>query len=191
MSAHLPPDNDLPDHIPSYDPQQEQLEKDRAANFRALSKISVGNRFRMLAGLPLLPETTKEIDTSITHDYTHFMRNIELSDLVGEYILTGVREEQGYERSDHYTKCSFTLDGVTYQADEDPSDGYRSYCSTVVATDLPAIQNYEVPVICTHSSEGEDILTIKNNESGETILRIGTDYTDHYYPRYVCDYTAP
>lgn len=52
----MTPDNDLPSDIRAYDPQQEQWERERAANHLRIEKISVGNRFRLMFGQPLLPD---------------------------------------------------------------------------------------------------------------------------------------
>lgn len=39
---------------------QQKLREDRAANRRELEKIHPGNRLRLMAGLPLLPEEKDE-----------------------------------------------------------------------------------------------------------------------------------
>jgi len=58
------PDDDLPADIAAYDPEQERLAKERAENYLRLSKLSVGNRFRLMFGQTLLPETKEEHDST-------------------------------------------------------------------------------------------------------------------------------
>lgn len=62
MKTRTPPeilnDDDLPADIRAWSPEVEQWERERAENRRALAKMSRGNRFRLMAGLPPLPETT-------------------------------------------------------------------------------------------------------------------------------------
>lgn len=52
----MTPDNDLPTDIRAYDPELERIEKERAESRLRLSRISVGNRFRLMFGQSLLPE---------------------------------------------------------------------------------------------------------------------------------------
>ena len=57
---------------------------------------------------------------------------MQLNDLVGAHKLSGV--DRLYEKVESYSRYDpdsgevfrFELDGVTYGAHEDPSDGYRS-----------------------------------------------------------------
>ena len=57
---------------------------------------------------------------------------IELKDLVGEFVLTGVDTDSTQYKSewqDGYEDCntlSFIFNDITFTAIEDPDDGYRS-----------------------------------------------------------------
>ena len=66
MRAQMMADNDLPSDIRAFDPEQDRLAKERAENMLKLQKISVGNRFRLMFGQPLLPENQRTSVLSLT-----------------------------------------------------------------------------------------------------------------------------
>lgn len=124
-----------------------------------------------------------------------------LEDLMGSHILSGVEigsesyKEWQYEGRRNFIK--FTLDGVTYIAKEDPSDGYRSYLEDLEIVEgkckvpLPNIR-----VLCRMrtadeqwwSSQVDEILSFLDAENGKEILAIGTANTNDYYPYCVLEY---
>lgn len=118
---------------------------------------------------------------------------MELKDLVGERMLSAVdyvtiAEAQG---------IAFTLDGVTYIAEEDPDDGYRSVMSEIRIYTASVRNRFNpVRVVCTHvtvkkeqyCSSDCDILTITDAASGRVIMEVGTDNTDDYYPCFVSSF---
>lgn len=125
---------------------------------------------------------------------------MELTDLVGKHKLSGVdmlNESIESTWGGRFEDCQvvrFILDGVTYSAIEDPNDGYRSSMeeiridSGVVTNTFP-----EQEVLCVYVDkdchEGDtDILEVRNINTGETILRIGTENTDDYYPSFACEW---
>jgi hypothetical protein len=119
------------------------------------------------------------------------MKTIELSELAGEHTLTGVLLEESSETPDHYAKCRFTLDGITYRVDEDGDDGYRSYAQDCEQTEEPPILQFDVTVTVVHRTEenGDECNIIRMIDgSGNEIFRVGTDHTDDYYPLYVCEF---
>jgi len=116
--------------------------------------------------------------------------SINLEDLVGSHLLTGVNTD-GHE-SEHRMADSiaFTLDGQTYVATEDADDGYRSSMESIRKVDF-TIPNLPVavPILARMSeSNSEDILELLNAETGKVILRVGTDNIDDYYPCWVAEY---
>ena len=124
-------------------------------------------------------------------------KSIELETLIGERVLTGVdtdvvrvktyewREEEPCE------VLRFILDGVTYEAIEDPSDGYRSDMQGCYVTDTP-VKNMFAPVkvVGRFRTKGEysgtdAVLELIDAANGKVILEVGTSNVDDYYPSFV------
>lgn len=102
---------------------------------------------------------------------------MKLIDLCGIHKLSGVETGEDSIR--------FILDGVAYEAVEDPDDGYRSYMGELNITDKRIRFTFSpVEVLCSMNND-EEILEIRDTNNGETILRLGTDYSDSYYPQCV------
>lgn len=118
---------------------------------------------------------------------------MELSNLVGNHVLSGIERGVKTVNDFWHNECEyirFCLDGVTYEAVEDPDDGYRSYLKELeVVKDMPKIKLPDCPVICEMSDEDEtDILIILDAISKRRVLSIGTDYTEACYPFCVFNY---
>lgn len=125
-------------------------------------------------------------------------QNVELSALVGKHMLSGVDRlsadlpsQWSGEGTYHGETISFTLDGVTYTAREDDSDGYRSSMRDLLVTTAP-LQNTFAPEevvgkIRTQGSYGQtdDVLELISTATGKTVLEVGTDNADDYYPSFV------
>jgi hypothetical protein len=123
---------------------------------------------------------------------------MELKELVGAHILSGVevgceeRKLHIWTESCNYVK--FTLDGVTYKAVEDPSDGYRSYMEELEVSETPCkIKLPNIEVLCELSEVGEyegesDVLCVYDVLSGKKIMAVGTENYDDYYPCCVLEY---
>ena len=86
-----------------------------------------------------------------------------------------------------------TIDGVNYVAVTDPDDGYRSYgCFYPAPAEM--VQKNSFPeqdvLVDNHEKHGFDDNgydddfeeTVIYNTDGQMILRIGTDFSDAYYP---------
>lgn len=115
---------------------------------------------------------------------------MELKDLVGLHKLsavdTGFSEDiNGYGPAE---TISFTLDGITYTAMEDPQDGLRSCMSEIAVDKDRKMKNKFKPVKVVGryvESYSRDILELIDIQTGETVLEVGTsDYND-YYPCFV------
>lgn len=115
---------------------------------------------------------------------------MELKDLVGEHYLSGLdtgtmpAKEIYCEDEDYFL---FILDGVTYKAIEDPSDGYRSYLKELETSDEKV--NYTFPpqrVIGIMSEDDtysrNDVIKFFNPDNDKIVLEIGTNNWDDYYP---------
>ena len=117
---------------------------------------------------------------------------MKIEDIKGVHRLSGVDYGWGKRIIDGIT-IRFCIDGVTYVARENPDDGYRSYMEELEISGEPCRNTFPAEeVFCEReyesSGESKDILLIKNIHTTEEILRVGTDYTDSYYPYCVMEY---
>ncbi len=128
---------------------------------------------------------------------------ITLDDLVGTHQLTGVElgvrypEESRYHPSDEANTIAFILDGITYVAVENPSDGYRSMLEGLELGTPDLVKNTFDPIAVTASYGAKDNRnTWENREevlefrdpTGALILEVGTDNADDYYPSFVANW---
>jgi len=124
---------------------------------------------------------------------------MELRDLIGEHLLDAVdfSNEQVKTWGDEFEACQimrFRLDGKVYTAIEDPSDGYRSCMRELTFGDLPMANTFSpVRVLARHRAENahgntDDILELLDVVTGRTIVEVGTEDTDDYYPSFVASF---
>ena len=117
---------------------------------------------------------------------------IKLEDLVGLHELTGVErvtvpnQGWGYEDADFF---SFILDGVTYTAVEDPSDGYRSSMDRLVVSAEKLVNQFPPCKVLgmmrpKYGYNDSDILDLVDAVTGKVVLSVGTDNADDYYPNF-------
>jgi hypothetical protein len=138
--------------------------------------------------------------------------SVSLSDLCGKHILFAVwfqrkivpNEWNEWDDNEDTNHCYFHLDGVTYVAREDANDGYRSSMRDIqVVGDIPlnwwtpgepvvAIYYTQKSDAPDYSEEEEwydegvcDLLSIGSEITGKTILTVGTDNSQDYYPSFV------
>lgn len=125
--------------------------------------------------------------------------DVEFSSLIGEHVLDAVDTDTTKVKKwgDYFEDAGvirFRLDGLVYTAVEDPSDGYRSSMERLYVADDP-IKNVFPPcrVLCRHSTKGEynenDTLEFIDMVTGKTVLRVGTDNSDDYYPCFVSEFS--
>jgi hypothetical protein len=126
---------------------------------------------------------------------------MELKELCGEHLLCGVdRETKRVNESwgDNFEDCdsiSFVLDGVVFTAVEDPSDGYRSSMRELLIGGDPVKFTFPpVRVVGRMRGDGEyhetnDVLELVDVLNGKTILCVGTENTDDYYPYFVAEWS--
>lgn len=123
---------------------------------------------------------------------------MELKDLAGEHNLTGV--ERDTTEVDHYGTPSpansilFRLDGKTYRVTENEEDGYRSShrdiqeVTTEIKNVFPGVRVLARYVEGGHSdtyASTNDLLELIDVANGQTVLLVGTENSDDYYPSYV------
>lgn len=126
---------------------------------------------------------------------------IDLKSLVGLKLLDAV--DFTNERRQRYTDdwedcqvCRFRLDGKVYMAIEDPSDGYRSSLASLSEyQDECPMENVfpSVQVLARHRAKGTyheaDVLELIDVATGKTVLEVGTDNSDDYYPSFVASFS--
>lgn len=116
----------------------------------------------------------------------------------GKHELSGIEPFQ-YQDKYGNTKDGYyiIIDNVVYAFEIDPDDGYRSYGNLYIPENISVnnIKNRFPPqdvIITQHHREHTDgykhFYSITNAEIGKTILEIGTDYTDDFYPVAICHY---
>jgi len=127
------------------------------------------------------------------------IEGIELASLVGEHQLDAVdmsttQVKKWSDTLEDANVIRFRLDGKVYTAVEDPSDGYRSSMEKIFVSD-DAMNNVFSPVkvVGRINDKGEyhsnDTLELIDVANGKTILRVGTDNSDDYYPWFVAEWT--
>lgn len=125
-------------------------------------------------------------------------REVDPLSLVGDHVLTGcdrdsVPPTEDYE--DSADRIRFVLDGLIYEALEDPSDGYRSMLQHLRVVDGPPVANVFEPCAVVgraradESHSKNDTLELVDARTGLVVLAVGTDNTDDYYPVCVLDFT--
>lgn len=123
-------------------------------------------------------------------------------------LLSGVwRETQPLPEDDYMDQAAhlfIMLDGVIYDVQEDPDDGYRSYLSDIYVRDLMPLNIWTPaePVIgklCQHNTDrwaGSNnsyhadlarcnIMELWSTITNKCVVEFGTDYADDYYPTFV------
>lgn len=121
--------------------------------------------------------------------------------LLGEHVLMSIRTDVHHPFSNEANGVAFELDqDLVVLIFEDPNDGYRSSANEPMIMkgnlyELGCSPEYiRVPVLVKNherseyggASRGIEMLDRRN---GKTILIIGTDNSDDYYPSWVCEWT--
>lgn len=111
----------------------------------------------------------------------------------GTHKFSGI---EPYKDSEGYF---IIIDNVLYAFECDPDDGFRSYGNLYIPRNISVndIKNRfpaQDVIITLHDNKRCDdsykkqFYTIINAKTGKLILKIGTDYTDDYYPVAICHY---
>lgn len=123
----------------------------------------------------------------------------EFKEFKGKHMFSGIdigsAEIERYDIKETVDTVSFILDGKAYKVTEDPSDGYRSGVLSFEETSDTVFNQFDpIEVFCLYREKGtysgtDDVLEIRNIDTGELILEVGTSNIDDYYPSYVCNFT--
>lgn len=127
-------------------------------------------------------------------------KEITLDSLVGIHYLTAVEMTQTKilpynEEWEDVDSISFEIDGNIFTAVEDPHDGYRSCMKNLILDTARRIANKFSPVKVMvikkrdgvyHANNALEFIDVLN---GKTILEVGTEDSDDYYPSFVARFT--
>ena len=117
---------------------------------------------------------------------------IPLEDLIGQQEFTGIDflvDKTTTYYGDNAAIVNFVLDGITYTATEDPSDGYRSYLDSLVVSDYKPVNTFSPCIVNGVKENGENnIIDFIDTTTGKIVFSLGTDYSDDYYPRFVASF---
>lgn len=116
---------------------------------------------------------------------------MELIDLCGQHIFSGIEPftvKTGWCANSNGVR--FVFDGVTYEAVEDPADGYRSFLGRINESDVMPNNTFPGVLVVCHMEQSHynEILCAVDAHNGKIVLRIGTDYSDGFYPRCILEY---
>lgn len=124
---------------------------------------------------------------------------MQLEELVGLHQFSGADfTTEKFDNIDHYGPDSavhfnFVLDGITYTAIEDASDGYRSSMSDIKVSDYKLLNTFPpIEVMCSMASHPEHAMYVLNGhdvKNGKLVFQVGTDYSDDYYPVYIATFS--
>lgn len=110
---------------------------------------------------------------------------MNLDDLVGEHLLSGI----AHGALGDSATISFTLDGRTFTAVQDPEDGYRSCMRSFYPEPVNStckVQFLSIRVLARMvPDKSSKILELIVIETGKTVLEVGTRDIDDYYPCWV------
>lgn len=119
----------------------------------------------------------------------------------GMHMLSGIGEYSTQNNDGEDMEITiFQIDGNNYAMALDPDDGYRSY-GTIEKTDFTPQYTFPPQQVEIHFFneekrvyiEGCGLETYKSRymimtDHEKEVLRVGTDYTDYYYPVAIFDY---
>ena len=157
------------------------------------SKVPVINAYVTVAEIEAWSKTNAKLD-AVELKIHEKPEPVEVSfdTLVGPHWLTGwdhgitPGNPQRYEEDASHVR--FVLDGVTYRASEDPSDGYRSCLGSLAIEPADAAPVPHIPptyVIARKSSNVDHDVLEFVTEHDALVLEIGTSNSDDYYPSFV------
>jgi hypothetical protein len=121
---------------------------------------------------------------------------MELKDLVGIHKLSGVDFEnieiEKYGCFEDAQMMRFRLDNIIYVITEDPSDGYRSSMKDIIISKDKIKNKFKSIDVLGIYEEGKygdlDILKLVSTKTGGTIIEVGTDHSDSYYPCFIANF---
>lgn len=127
---------------------------------------------------------------------------MELRDLIGMGLLDAVDFETvslpEYDGADTFEDCNccrFRLNGTVYVVVEDPIDGYRSSMRDIRVDPRAEMKNVFPPALVLgvvrvqRYGDQASVLELIDTATAKTVLEVGTDDTDGYYPSFVASFS--
>jgi len=111
---------------------------------------------------------------------------MKLSELTGIHNLYGV--EITWDPVNQYNYMLINLDGITYKITEDPDDGYRSTMGEIEQVATVPRTTFPPQKMRCYLSEDENILYLNDFYTNENVIKVGTDWSDIWYPNCVFHY---
>lgn len=118
--------------------------------------------------------------------------------LCGEHVLRTINTEVRHPFDENAKGVAIDLGDICAFVFEDPSDGYRSAANAplIAECDLyyfgTSPDYMQIPCLIRRWTESEygtpEGIEIIDRRNGKTILRLGTDNSDDYYPSFTCDW---
>lgn len=108
-----------------------------------------------------------------------------------------VRRNEGLFSRPDVNVIVLVIDGVRYGAYEDPDDGYRSYGAfgeidgdEMIDKNRCFVTTFEPQqMVCVTDKVGSvETLSLYDCTTGKLVVRVGTDYTEDYYPVAIFEY---
>lgn len=120
-------------------------------------------------------------------------------DLCGNKTLVAVRTDVKHPFQSEANGVALDLGDMTVMVFEDPGDGYRSHAAAPLIAkcsldEFGICPDYvRAPVLIRRWTQSEygssaDGVEFIDTRNGKTILKLGTDNSDDYYPSFVCDW---
>lgn len=119
-------------------------------------------------------------------------------ELCGERTLMAITMDVHHPFDSTANGVALDLDDLTVLVFENPEDGYRS-CSAAPLVAKGSLYEFgcqpnyiRAPVLIRRWTKSEhgaaDGLEFIDRRNGKTILLLGTDESDNFYPQYTCDW---
>lgn len=107
---------------------------------------------------------------------------MELKDLANKNCyISGIDTFVINVNDDNINMIRFIIDGITYEIEEDPSDGYRSYCGSLKITNEKVVNTFPPQAIFGKMID-EHLIEFYDGVNQGLVLTIGTGDYDDYYP---------
>lgn len=129
---------------------------------------------------------------------TKKIKTIDPHALIGMHMLSGVDRfstSHNTTLSNRMAECfRFCLDGITYAAMEDPSDGYRSSMECLytdgesINMSFAAVSVLLIKKQQGQYSKGDSVFQMIDVLNGNVVLEFGTENSDDYYPSFVASW---
>ena len=105
----------------------------------------------------------------------------------GTVYLSGIDKYSKESEYGHFEEgVLVTINDKNYLFLCDPADGYRSYGIVREVEEKPKFTFPPQPLIAGYEREFEYLVLI--NTKGQVVFKVGTDYTDDYYPQAIWEY---